>query len=482
MRSARGWRRCAAASAAARPTSRASCWRAPRWSAPRRPPPGRTRPRSAARSSAWPTRPRRMRASTCCWTAISGSSWPTSPPGPTSPGTTGSWKSWWIAARLRFAAWYELFPRSQGRVPGRHGTLRRLHRARSRTSPAWASTCSTCRPSTRSAAPPARARTTRSPPGPDDPGSPWAIGAPEGGHTAVHPELGTLEDFHHLVEAAQGTGPRDRARLRVPVLAGPSLGARASRVVPPPAGRHHQVRREPAQEVSGHLPDQLRDARTGQSLWDELLDVVLLLDRATACRSSGSTTRTPSRSGFWEWLIAEVQDAAPGRDLPLRGLHPAEGDARARQGRLHAVLHLLHLAQLQGGADRVPDRADPVGDGRVLPRQLLRQHARTFFPSCCSAAAARRSTCAPSWRPPSRSVYGIYSGFELCEARPCPAARSTWTPRSTRSGCATGTPPATSRTTSPGSTRSAARTRRSTRSATSASTSRAATTCSSTAR
>jgi starch synthase (maltosyl-transferring) len=41
--------------------------------------------------------------------------------------------------------------------------------------------------------------------GPDDPGSPWAIGSPEGGHTEVHPELGTVEDFEHLrgvVEAA----------------------------------------------------------------------------------------------------------------------------------------------------------------------------------------------------------------------------------------------------------------------------------------
>ena len=37
---------------------------------------------------------------------------------------------------------------------------------------------------------------------PDDPGSPWAIGAAEGGHLAVHPELGTIEDFHRLVAHA----------------------------------------------------------------------------------------------------------------------------------------------------------------------------------------------------------------------------------------------------------------------------------------
>ncbi|HET7523395.1 MAG TPA: maltotransferase domain-containing protein, partial [Acidimicrobiales bacterium] len=42
--------------------------------------------------------------------------------------------------------------------------------------------------------------------GPGDPGSPWAIGGPEGGHTAIHPELGTDEDFRALVEATLGCG------------------------------------------------------------------------------------------------------------------------------------------------------------------------------------------------------------------------------------------------------------------------------------
>ncbi|GAA5150274.1 alpha-1,4-glucan--maltose-1-phosphate maltosyltransferase [Nocardioides marinquilinus] len=43
-------------------------------------------------------------------------------------------------------------------------------------------------------------------PGPDDPGSPWAIGSKDGGHDAVHPDLGTLEDFDAFVERANGLG------------------------------------------------------------------------------------------------------------------------------------------------------------------------------------------------------------------------------------------------------------------------------------
>ena len=82
-------------------------------------------------------------------------------------------------------------------------------RARPSTSTTWptsASTSCTCRRSTRSASPTARAGTTRSSAGPDDPGSPWAIGGAEGGHDAIHPDLGTLADFDAFVARAGELG------------------------------------------------------------------------------------------------------------------------------------------------------------------------------------------------------------------------------------------------------------------------------------
>ncbi|HEX7214352.1 MAG TPA: maltotransferase domain-containing protein, partial [Methylomirabilota bacterium] len=104
-----------------------------------------------------------------------------------------------------YASWYEMFPRSQGRVPGRHATF---------------DDCIERLPDIRQMGfdvvylPPIHpiGRTARKGPdnsldaGPNDPGSPWAIGGREGGHTAVHPELGTLDDFRRLVKAAQGLG------------------------------------------------------------------------------------------------------------------------------------------------------------------------------------------------------------------------------------------------------------------------------------
>ena len=68
----------------------------------------------------------------------------------------------------------------------------------STTSRRWASTSSTCRRSTRSGVTNRKGRNNTVTPSPDDVGSPWAIGAAEGGHTAVHPELGTVDDVAAL--------------------------------------------------------------------------------------------------------------------------------------------------------------------------------------------------------------------------------------------------------------------------------------------
>ena len=107
------------------------------------------------------------------------------------------------------------------------------------------------------------------------------------------------------------------------------------------------------------------------------------------------------------------------RDLPRGGLHAAEDDVSAGQGRLFAVLHLLHLAQHQGGTNRVPYRTDDHGRERVLPAALLRQHARhqSLFP------ADLRPPRLPHPRRAGRDAVrpmGRLFGFELCEAAPLP--------------------------------------------------------------
>ncbi len=127
-----------------------------------------------------------------------------------------------------------------------------------------------------------------------DPGSPYAIGSPDGGHDAIHPELGHVRGLRRVRRGGPGARPRGRTRPGPAVLARPPVGRRAPGVVHHARRRLDRVRREPAEEVPGHLPAELRQ-RPGRHLrrgppGDPGRG------STTASRSSASTTRTRSRS------------------------------------------------------------------------------------------------------------------------------------------------------------------------------------------
>jgi starch synthase (maltosyl-transferring) len=106
--------------------------------------------------------------------------------------------------RARFSSWYELFPRSTG-AGGQHGTFRDAEARLGYIAEMGFDVVYL---------PPIHpiGHTHRKGPDnrlhaePGDPGSPWAIGGAEGGHRAIHPALGTLDDFHHFVDAARQHG------------------------------------------------------------------------------------------------------------------------------------------------------------------------------------------------------------------------------------------------------------------------------------
>src|SRR5260370_18566989 len=102
--------------------------------------------------------------------------------------------------RARSGAWYEMVPRSQGQIPGQHGTFKdSIARLPDLAAMGFDVVYLTpIHPIGRTNRK-GRNNTVASIEG--DPGSPYAIGAAEGGHEAVHPELGTLEDFREFVAA-----------------------------------------------------------------------------------------------------------------------------------------------------------------------------------------------------------------------------------------------------------------------------------------
>src|SRR4029079_6070644 len=127
-------------------------------------------------------------------TPTSARSWtvtPTARAGPRTPGTWGLWSSasapdttrgimvarW----RARYGAWYELFPRSCAPEPGRHGTFRDVEERLPYVADMGFDVLylPPIHPIGRSFR---KGRNNSTTPGPEDPGSPWAIGAAEGGH------------------------------------------------------------------------------------------------------------------------------------------------------------------------------------------------------------------------------------------------------------------------------------------------------------
>lgn len=109
---------------------------------------------------------------------------------------------WVDREAARFSAWYEMFPRSEGATATRSGTFADA----AKRLPAIAEMgfdvvyLPPIHPVGRSFRK-GRNNTLRS--SPEDPGVPWAIGSEEGGHTAVHPDLGTIDDFDEFVAEAR---------------------------------------------------------------------------------------------------------------------------------------------------------------------------------------------------------------------------------------------------------------------------------------
>ncbi len=210
--------------------------------------------------------------------------------------------------RARFGAWYELFPRSTSPIPGRHGTFQDLE-ARL---PYVASMnfdvlyLPPIHPIGRSFRKGPNNSTTA---GPNDPGSPWAIGAAEGGHKAVHSELGTLEDFRHLVTTAAQHGlevAMDIAFQCAPDH--PYVTEHPEWFRKRPDGTI-QYAENPPKKYQDIYPfdfetDQWRD------LWEELKSVVQFwVDQGVRIfRVDNPHTKS---FPFWEWLIPEIKRECP---------------------------------------------------------------------------------------------------------------------------------------------------------------------------
>ena len=210
--------------------------------------------------------------------------------------------------KATFSSWYEMFPRSCATEPGHHGTFK---------------DCEVRLPYVASMGfdvlylPPIhpigftnrRGQNDAPVTGPDDPGTPWAIGAEQGGHKAVHPELGTLDDLRHLLSRAQEHGIEIALDLAFHCSPDhPYIEEHPEWFRWRPDGTL-QYAENPPKEYQDIYPLDFQ-TRNWQALWDELKSIVFFwIEQGIGIFRIDNPHTKPFP--FWEWLISQVRQRYP---------------------------------------------------------------------------------------------------------------------------------------------------------------------------
>ena len=210
--------------------------------------------------------------------------------------------------RARFGAWYEMFPRSAGTDPSRSATFAEAERLLPYISSMGFDVLylPPIHPIGKSFR---KGRNNTLTPDAGDPGSPWAIGAAEGGHTAIEPGLGTLADFDRFVTRAKSHGLE--IALDIAFQASPDHPY----VKEHPAWFRH--RPDGTIKYAENPPKKYQDiypfdfeSEDWQALWHELKAVIeFWVARGVAIFRVDNPHTKPFR--FWEWALGEIRREHP---------------------------------------------------------------------------------------------------------------------------------------------------------------------------
>jgi starch synthase (maltosyl-transferring) len=206
--------------------------------------------------------------------------------------------------KARFSAWYEMFPRSCTTDPGRHGTFRDCINRLGYVAGMGFDVLylPPIHPIGRIER---KGRNNSTTPLPEDTGSPWAIGAKEGGHKAIHPQLGSLDDLKQLQRAARELG------IDIAI----DIAFQSSPDHPYVKEHREWFRERPDGTVqyAENPPKKYQDiypfnfeSEHAPELWEELKSVVLYWAEQ-GIRIFRVDNPHTKPFVFWEWLIAEVK-------------------------------------------------------------------------------------------------------------------------------------------------------------------------------
>jgi starch synthase (maltosyl-transferring) len=316
--------------------------------------------------------------------------------------------------RARFGAWYEMFPRSAGTDPDRSATF---DEAAARLPYIAAMGFDVLylppiHPIGRSFR---KGRNNALQAEPGDPGSPWAIGSGQGGHTAVEPGLGTLEDFDRFVAAAAAH------KLEIAL----DIAFQASPDHPYVAAHPEWFRHRPDGTIkyAENPPKKYQDiypfdfeAPEWPALWLELKAVIefWIARGVTIFRVDNPHTKPLP---FWHWVIGEIRRAHPGaiflaeaftrpkimRYLAKAGFSQSYTYFTWRNSKPELVEYFSELTQAPVREYMRPNLFANTPD---ILHEYLQTGGRAAFEIRLVLAATLGAS------------YGIYSGFELCENTP----------------------------------------------------------------
>jgi starch synthase (maltosyl-transferring) len=309
--------------------------------------------------------------------------------------------------RARFGAWYELFPRSWGGLRGVEAQLPRL--AELGFDVIYLPPIHPIGHTNR------KGRNNALTAGPADPGSPWAIGDEHGGHDAVHPELGTIEDVRRLTSAAAGLGLDIALDFAIQCSADhPWLHEHPEWFHRRPDGTLKYAENPPKRYQDIYNVNW--ESADWRGLWEALREVMLgWVDCGVKVFRVDNPHTKPF--AFWSWLIDEVH--AVDRDVVFL----AEAFTRravmrhlAKVGFSQSYTYFTwknarwelteYVSELAYSGEQDYFRPNFFANTPDILHEYLQHGGRAAFEARLVLAA----TLSPS--------YGLYSGYEHCENTP----------------------------------------------------------------
>ena len=284
---------------------------------------------------------------------------------------------WVDRERARYSTWYELFPRSASPDPARKGTLADVELRLPEIAAMGFDVLYL---------PPIHPIGTAYRKGPNnnvvakegDAGSPWAIGAArtatvEGGHKSIHPELGTLATFDHLVAATREHGME--LAMDIAFQASPDHPW----VIDHPTWFKHrpdgtiQYAENPPKKYQDIYPLDFESA-DWRGLWEELYSVFLFWVARDVKIFRVDNPHTKALS-FWEWCIGKIHADHPDvLFLAEAFTRPHVMYSLAKAG-IFAVVYVLYLAEREGGDSAVLRRDYEAAGDRLLSAESLAEYS-----------------------------------------------------------------------------------------------------------